>query len=154
VEVDRNGLEVLGTDDCLRMLATATIGRVGLSSAALPTVLPVNFRLVGDRILFRTGRGSKLEAATRNAVVAFEVDDFDPIEHTGWSVVVVGVARAVSDAEAAEIDARDRVRLARWVPGPDDRMVAVSCELVSGRRLVLGGVADRLLTSATRGFTT
>ncbi len=154
MEVDRNGLEVLATDECLRLLATATIGRVGLSSAALPTVLPVNFRLVGDRILFRTGLGSKLEAATRNAVVAFEVDDFDPIEHAGWSVVVVGVARALSDGEAAEIDARDRVRLARWVPGADDRMVAVSCELVSGRRLVLGGVGDRLLTAANGGFTT
>jgi nitroimidazol reductase NimA-like FMN-containing flavoprotein (pyridoxamine 5'-phosphate oxidase superfamily) len=151
VEVDRNGLEVLGRDECLRLLATATIGRVGLSSAALPSVLPVNFRLVGDRVLFRTGRGSKLDAATRNAVVAFEVDDFDLMDHTGWSVVVVGVARDMTDDEVAELDARDRVRVARWVPGPDDRMVAVFCELVSGRRIVPGLSSDQPALTPANG---
>jgi uncharacterized protein len=149
VEVDRNGLEVLGRDECLRLLATATIGRVGLSSAALPSVLPVNFRLVDDRVLFRTGRGSKLDAATRNAVVAFEVDDFDLVENTGWSVVVTGVAHELSDGEIGGIDPTDRVRVARWVPGPDDRMVAITCELVSGRRIVPGlTLEERLLTPA------
>jgi hypothetical protein len=151
VEVDRNGLEVLGRDECLRLLATATIGRVGLSSAALPSVLPVNFRLVGDRVLFRTSPGSKLDGATRNAVVAFEVDDFDLIEHTGWSVVVIGVARELSEDELADLDPRDRVRVARWVPGPDDRMVAIFCELVSGRRIVPGVTADERLPAPANG---
>jgi hypothetical protein len=138
MEVDRNGLEVLGSEECLRLLGRATIGRIGLSSAALPTVLPVNFRLVGDRILFRTGRGSKLDAATCNAVVAFEVDEFDVVDRSGWSVVVVGVARDLSEDELAEIDPGERLRVARWTPGGNDRMVAISCELVSGRRIVRG----------------
>jgi hypothetical protein len=148
VEIDRNGLEVLGREECLRLLGMATIGRVGLSSAALPSVLPVNFRLVGDRILFRTGRGSKLDAATRNAVVAFEVDDFEVFDRSGWSVVVVGVAWDLSEDEVESIDPADRVRVARWAPGPEDRMVAISCELVSGRRIVPGLAADhRRLTT-------
>ena len=63
MEVDRNGLEVLDRDECLRLLAFATIGRVGFTSGALPAVLPVNFHLDGERILVRTGRGSKLDAA-------------------------------------------------------------------------------------------
>jgi nitroimidazol reductase NimA-like FMN-containing flavoprotein (pyridoxamine 5'-phosphate oxidase superfamily) len=145
MEVDRNGLEVLGPEECLRLLRTAAIGRVGLSSAALPSVLPVNFRLVGDRILFRTGWGSKLDAATRNAVVAFEVDDFDVVDHTGWSVLVVGVARDLLEDEVDEIDPAERARIERWASGPDDRMVAISCELVSGRRIVPGLITeDRL----------
>jgi nitroimidazol reductase NimA-like FMN-containing flavoprotein (pyridoxamine 5'-phosphate oxidase superfamily) len=135
MEVDKNGLEVLGRDECLRLLATAPIGRVGLSSAALPTVLPVTFRLVGDRILFRTGHGSKLDAATRQAVVAFEVDDFDLDGHSGWSVVAVGVAQHVA---ADGIDELDLVHIARWIPSPADRLVAISTEIVSGRRLVPG----------------
>ncbi len=142
MEVDRNGLEVLGREECLRLLRTATIGRIGLTADALPSVLPVNFLLVGDRILFRTGQGSKLDAATRNAVVAFEVDDFDVYDRTGWSVVVVGVARDLSDDEVQAIEPADRVRVARWAPVPEDRMVAVSCELVSGRRIVPGVTAD------------
>jgi uncharacterized protein len=49
MEVDRNGLEVLGRDACLRLLASATLGRVGVSSGALPSVVPVNFRFDGRR---------------------------------------------------------------------------------------------------------
>jgi nitroimidazol reductase NimA-like FMN-containing flavoprotein (pyridoxamine 5'-phosphate oxidase superfamily) len=135
VQIDRNGLEVLDRAECLRLLGLATIGRMGLSSGALPTVLPVNFRLVGDRVLVRTGRGSKLDAATRNAVVAFEVDDIDPMEHTGWSVVVTGVAREV---DLAEIHPDELVRLTRWAPGEDGLVVAISTDVVSGRRILAG----------------
>jgi nitroimidazol reductase NimA-like FMN-containing flavoprotein (pyridoxamine 5'-phosphate oxidase superfamily) len=133
MEVDRNGLEVLDRAECLRLLRSATIGRLGITAGALPTVLPVNFRLVGDRILFRTGTGSKLEAATNNAVVAFEVDDMDPVWHSGWSVVVTGVAREVSDPE--ELAALDDARIPRWAPANSDRVVEVSTEIVTGRRI-------------------
>lgn len=133
MELDRNGLEVLERDECLRLLATATLGRVGVTTGALPSVLPVNFRLDGDRILFRTGAGTKLEAATDNAVVAFEVDEIDPGTRSGWSVVVTGVARALTDVGLAEAQ---RLALARWAPGEDHRIVAISTELVSGRRIV------------------
>src|SRR4030095_14183770 len=73
MEVDRNGLEVLDRDECLRLLARATLGRLGFTSGALPTVLPVSYHLDGDRILVRTRRGGRLDAALCDAVVAFEV---------------------------------------------------------------------------------
>lgn len=137
MEVDRNGLEVLERDECLRLLGTATLGRIGVSSGALPTVLPVNFRFDGRRILFRTGVGTKLDAATQNAVVAFEVDEIDAIAHTGWSVVVRGVARELADPD--ELLEAQRPPLARWAPGEEDhRVVAISPEIVSGRRIVPG----------------
>lgn len=136
VEVDRSGLEVLEREECLRLLAGATIGRIGVSSEALPTVLPVIFCLDGDRILIRTGVGTKLEAATRNAVVAFEVDDFGSMDHTGWSVVVTGVTREVTDPD--ELAALRHARLTRWAPRGDGYLVAISTELVSGRRIPEG----------------
>ena len=135
MQVDRHGLEVLERSECLQLLARASLGRIGITSGALPTVLPVNFRLVDDQILFRTARGTKLDAATENAVVAFEVDDMDPLAHTGWSVVVTGVAR---ELQAAERDALRSVPLARWAPDTDGRVVAISTDLVSGRRIVAG----------------
>src|SRR5690348_15001388 len=122
-DLDRNGLEVLDRDECLRLLTTATLGRIGISSGALPVILPVNFRLVGDAIVFRTAPGTKLDAATRGAVVAFEVDDMDPIEHTGWSVMVTGVARPVT--EPAALAAVRPERVARWAPLGDECVVAV-----------------------------
>jgi len=136
VEVDRNGLEVLDREECLRLLERATLGRVGVTTAALPSVLPVNFRLAGDRIVFRTGTGTKLAAATRNAVVAFEVDDIDPVNHTGWSVVVTGVARPVVDPD--DLARLNGLGIARWAAGDDGHVVEVSLEIVSGRRIPPG----------------
>jgi nitroimidazol reductase NimA-like FMN-containing flavoprotein (pyridoxamine 5'-phosphate oxidase superfamily) len=132
-QIDRNGLEVLGREECLQLLATVTIGRVGISLGALPTILPVNFRLVGEEVAFRTAMGTKLDAATRNAVVAFEVDDLDPIYHSGWSVVIIGVAREVTDA--AELARFERARIPRWAPVGSERVIAISTQTVSGRRI-------------------
>ena len=74
MELDRNGLEVLDREESLRLLGTAALGRIAVTSAALPLVLPVNFRFDGRQVLIRTGAGTRLDAATDHAVVAFEVD--------------------------------------------------------------------------------
>lgn len=134
MELDRNGLEVLDRDECLSLLGRATLGRIAVTADAMPTVLPVNFCLCGDRVFIRTGEGSKLDAATRNAVVAFEVDDFDAMYHDGWSVVVTGIAREVTDPE--ELEALRHVPLQRWAPGDGERVVAISTDIISGRRLL------------------
>jgi nitroimidazol reductase NimA-like FMN-containing flavoprotein (pyridoxamine 5'-phosphate oxidase superfamily) len=135
VEMDRNGLEVLGRAECLDLLGGARLGRVGITLGALPTILPINYRLVDERIIFRTSAGTKLDAATCNAVVAFEVDEVDPLWHTGWSVVVTGLAREVTDPE--ELARLDGAHLAYWAPAAaGDRVVEISTEMISGRRIV------------------
>lgn len=134
VEIDRNGLEILDRDECFRLLATAKLGRLAVTLASLPTVFPVNFHFDGEQILVLTGRGTKLDAALQNAVVAFEVDDISPIDHEGWSVVVTGRAREVDDLD--ELEAVRVAPLARWAPRGGQRVIAISTELVSGRRLV------------------
>jgi nitroimidazol reductase NimA-like FMN-containing flavoprotein (pyridoxamine 5'-phosphate oxidase superfamily) len=133
MDTDRNGLEVLEEDECLALLGSATLGRIAITSGALPVILPVNFVLVDRTVLFRTGRGTKLDAATHGAVVAFEADDCDPVDHTGWSVNVIGVARDLSEVVAHMTF--DTTRIPRWAPGPDGRVVAVEAEIVTGRRL-------------------
>jgi hypothetical protein len=133
VLIDRNGLEVLDEAECLRLLATTSMGRVAITSGSLPVILPVNYLVVDRTVYFRTGRGSKLDAATTNAVVAFEVDDFDLLSHTGWSVNVIGVARDLGTSPGGL--AVDTSHIPRWAPGDEDRVVAVQAEMVSGRRL-------------------
>jgi nitroimidazol reductase NimA-like FMN-containing flavoprotein (pyridoxamine 5'-phosphate oxidase superfamily) len=130
---DRNGLHVLSRDECLRLLREATLGRVGITVDALPVILPVNYRLLGDRIVFRTSPGTKLDAATRNAIVAFEVDDIEPVSHSGWSVVVVGTAREVTDPD--DVEELAHANIPRWAPSTSERVVEVSTELVTGRRI-------------------
>jgi nitroimidazol reductase NimA-like FMN-containing flavoprotein (pyridoxamine 5'-phosphate oxidase superfamily) len=134
MEVDRNGLEVLSRDDCFRLLETAILGRVAVTTEALPTILPVNFRFDGRRILIRTGRGTTLDAATQHAVVAFEADEIEPAHRVGWSVVVTGVAREVTDTD--ELADVQHLGLERWATGPDHRVVAISTDVVSGRRIL------------------
>jgi nitroimidazol reductase NimA-like FMN-containing flavoprotein (pyridoxamine 5'-phosphate oxidase superfamily) len=130
---DRNGLTILTREECLRLLGEATLGRVGISVGAMPVILPINFRLIGDRIVFRTGTGTKLEAATRRTVIAFEVDDMDLISHTGWSVVVVGPTREVTDPVALAVLAH--AGIPRWAPAGDERVVELDTVMVSGRRI-------------------
>jgi len=132
MEVDSKGLEVLGRDECLRLLTVATLGRIGFTSGALPTVLPVTFHLDEEHIYVCTGRGSTLDVALHDSVVAFEADDFDPIHQCGWSVAVTGIASAVSTP--IELDLAHRELSAPWANGGNEAVLAISTELVTGRR--------------------
>lgn len=126
------GLELLDEDDCLALMATVPVGRVAVSSGALPAVFPVNFTLYGRRIVFKTGAGTKLDSAVRNAVVAFEVDSFDAVYHSGWSVLAVGQARDITD-NLEIIGGDGRVRA--WAGGERNHYVSIEIELLSGRRI-------------------
>jgi hypothetical protein len=83
--------------ECLRLLATVPVGRIGVSIGALPAVLPVNFALVGADPVILTASGTKLDAATRHAVVAFEADSYAPDGSSGWSVLVQRTCSEVAD---------------------------------------------------------
>jgi nitroimidazol reductase NimA-like FMN-containing flavoprotein (pyridoxamine 5'-phosphate oxidase superfamily) len=133
MERDRNGLEILDRDECLRLLAGSAVGRVAVSVGALPVILPVNFLCDGHRILIRTGDGTKLAAAARDAVVAFEVDNVDPFSHAGWSVCVTGIAREIQDDE--ELANVASLPLPHWTPNGVSHVMAISLELVTGRRI-------------------
>lgn len=147
--VDRHGLEVLSRDECLALLDTAAVGRIGLSEAALPVIFPVNFVLDGDRVVIGTAEGIKLAAAERRMVVAFEVDDWDPMRHTGWSVLVRGSATPIENGD--EIATAARLPLRPWGRPDPVRYVAVALELVEGRRLVQPGAANGA-ADISRGF--
>ena len=124
---------MLDRQDCLALLATRSLARVGLTIGALPSVLLVNYRLIGERLYFRTSRDARLQMATTCAVVAFEVDSIDEATHTGWSVVVTGVTEPIEHRDIAErIEA---IGVPDWSPSPKPRLVGLSTEIVTGRRL-------------------
>lgn len=131
--LDRNGLEVLSRDECLRLLAHSRIGRVAVNVDALPAVVPVNFILVGDDVVFRTNPGAKLDAAMANNVVAFETDDVDPVYQTGWSVLVQGFAREIVDPD--QLEQARKAPLRAWAGEGRERFVRIDTQCVSGRRI-------------------
>jgi hypothetical protein len=119
--------------ECRDRLASARVGRLGVTVQALPVVLPVYFALDGGAIVIRTAAGTKLAAATAGSVVAFEVDHYDEVHFGGWSVLVQGRASEIGDAEG--------LRRARALPlqsvgtaGPD-HFIAVALDVVTGRRI-------------------
>lgn len=134
MKTDSAGLQVLSWEECMRPLPEVPIGRIVFTENALPAVQPVNFCLYGSDIVIKTAPGSKLAAATRDAVVAFEVDDFDVRTRTGWSVTAVGHARAVYDPE--EIERLSELPLQAWAPGNRDHFIVVRVEQITGRRIV------------------
>jgi nitroimidazol reductase NimA-like FMN-containing flavoprotein (pyridoxamine 5'-phosphate oxidase superfamily) len=133
MDIDRNGLEVLPRAECLSLLRRATIGRVAISVDALPAVVPVNFTLIGEDIVFRTNPGAKMDAAMANNVIAFEADDVDPVYQTGWSVLVQGMASEVVEPE--QVAEMRRAPLRAWAGNGRDHFVRIPTEQVSGRRI-------------------
>ncbi len=125
-------LEMLDRDECLRLLATQTVGRIGITVQALPVVLPVNFELLDGSIVFRTAAGTKLDAATNSVVVAFEVDSIDPHARSGWSVLVIGRASRVA---AGEVE-RAGLQIDAWpLDGRTSHYVRIDGSRISGRRV-------------------
>ena len=117
----RPGLYELAPDDCIRLLTTVPVGRVGVTMDALPVVLPVNFAVNDGTIVFRTVPGTKLDTATAGMVVAFEGDHYGT-EHDpwAWSVLVRGVAEVITDPD--ELQTARSLPLESWAfDGSADR---------------------------------
>jgi nitroimidazol reductase NimA-like FMN-containing flavoprotein (pyridoxamine 5'-phosphate oxidase superfamily) len=135
VRTDR-AIEELAPAECLRLLASVPVGRVGVTIDALPAVLPVNFVVSDGAVVFRTVPGTKLDAATAGAVVAFEADGYGPETSTGdWSVLVRGVARELTGPD--ELATANALPLESWAwDGGADRFVRIEPTVLTGRRLV------------------
>jgi len=96
---DHAGLEILPLDECLRLLASVPVGRVGFVADGEVVVLPVNHVVDGQDVIFRTTYGSKVSAAGGQNMAAFEADHYNEQTRSGWSVLVNGRAEVV-EAEA------------------------------------------------------
>jgi nitroimidazol reductase NimA-like FMN-containing flavoprotein (pyridoxamine 5'-phosphate oxidase superfamily) len=94
MEAEHNGQVVeIYPHECLELLHTEKVGRIGVVFEGRPEIFPVNYSLdASDAIIFRTAIGTKLPSAVNHHVV-FEVDHFESDSRTGWSVVVHGVAQ-------------------------------------------------------------
>ncbi|MER5379853.1 pyridoxamine 5'-phosphate oxidase family protein [Streptomyces sp. NPDC002688] len=138
----RNSVELDG-GEALRLLGSVSLGRIVFTRHALPAIRPVNHVLVDGDIVIRTQGDAALTRYTRQnegegAVVAYEADDIDPDTHLGWSVVVTGYARLVTDPREL---ARYRTLLRPWVSRRMDHAVRISPDLITGVRLTADGPA-------------
>ena len=111
--------------ECLAFLQSKSLGRIGLSIAALPTIEPVRcYHVIRDEILIHIPCDSRLKDALRFNIVSFQVDDLSD-DGIGRSVVVVGRSSpAPSNVFGLVNDAIKR---------GEDALFVLRCELVTGR---------------------
>lgn len=126
---------VIERDHCIKLMEATPIGRVAfVSDSGEILALPVNFKWHEDSIVFRTLEGQKLSAAADGKPVCFEVDQWDPKERSGWSVVIQGNAREVTNW--AEVEQLEGIGLVPWAKEKWRRMwVRIEPTNVSGRIL-------------------
>jgi uncharacterized protein len=129
----------LSRDDCLRLMASVSMGRIIYTRQALPAVELVNFALDHGDIVIKTDGDGKLAAATRHTVVAFEADCLDA-RQAGWSVTAIGPSREVTDPE--DIGRLQKIDLSSWAYGAQELFIRVSPQILNGRRLRAHGQED------------
>jgi nitroimidazol reductase NimA-like FMN-containing flavoprotein (pyridoxamine 5'-phosphate oxidase superfamily) len=128
----RKHLDELGLDECYELLQSRSLGRLAFIVEGKPRILPLNYGIHQGSVVFRTGYGNLLDMVHQKDV-AFEVDDGDPATHTGWSVIVHGVAEEIWRPE--ELDIARQLPLRPWAPGDRDHYVRILSTQITGRRV-------------------
>ncbi|WP_371582981.1 helix-turn-helix domain-containing protein [Streptomyces sp. NBC_01314] len=123
----------LSTQECRTLLATHGVGRVAVPTVSGPVIVPVNYSVVEGAVVFRTADGTT-PAQAAGCHVAFEVDRIDEAFSQGWSVLVRGHARTVTDPD----DVRrltERAYSLPWAGGERDVWVRIDPLALTGRRI-------------------
>ncbi|MGI9079385.1 MAG: pyridoxamine 5'-phosphate oxidase family protein [Acidimicrobiales bacterium] len=117
------------------MPRSAGIGRsrwVGVVVDGQPLIFPVNYVLDGQFVVVHTDIGPML-SGTSQARLALEVDSFDAVARSGWSVSFRVWRRSDGRARLRLRAPADR-RTLTWAPGPKPRLLRISATMVTGRR--------------------
>ncbi len=125
----------LDTATSMGLLASVDYGRLVFNLESRPAIRPVNHVVDDGTVIVRTRLTSSISAAVRSVdgvEVAYEVDRIDPWRRTGWSVVVAGRARTLTDPEQIS---RYEQSLHPWVDHADT-VIAIEPEVVTGLRII------------------
>ena len=126
-------LEVLAPGECLRLLESRNIGRLGYCTDFGPRIVPMNYTLIGDQLTFRTGADTEAARHVPSHAIGFEVDHLDEYLHTGWSVLVLGNARLLDEASLRMLDIRQTPQ--PWPEGQRSLVMQLPLSKMTGRRV-------------------
>ncbi|KUN20302.1 XRE family transcriptional regulator [Streptomyces corchorusii] len=127
-------LRDLAPEECHTLLSTHGVGRISVSASdGRPAIVPVNYEIVDDAIVFRTAPDS-VAAAAAETEVAFEVDHVDDALSQGWSVLAVGPASVVTEPEAVRRLAQ-QAHTTPWAGGEREMWVSIRPTSLTGRRI-------------------
>ncbi len=128
-------LEHLSEGQCLDFLGLGGVGRVVFVSDRGPVAVPVNFKLIGGEVMFRTTKPFAnliVQEGVYNGTVGFEVDRIDEATTEGWSVLVTGKPRLLDDVPLPH--AADLAKVQPWAIDPKRQtLVAIDPKELTGR---------------------
>jgi nitroimidazol reductase NimA-like FMN-containing flavoprotein (pyridoxamine 5'-phosphate oxidase superfamily) len=128
------GIEIIDRDECLSLLQAEEVGRLAVLDGGRPLIVPVNYVLDGEDVVFRTAPGTKLDQGPRSPV-CFEIDGFDRPHHAGWSVVVSGRLDEVTHYDAKRFARASHLPVHPWADGAKDHVMRLVPSMISGRRI-------------------
>ncbi|MFJ5530293.1 helix-turn-helix domain-containing protein [Streptomyces sp. NPDC093261] len=126
---------VLTTQECQELLSTHGVGRLAVSTASGPLVVPVNYSVVEGTVVFRT-LPHAVPSQAPGPQVAFEIDHVDGALSQGWSVLVRGQARAVTDPESVR-RLEEQAYSAPWAGGQRELWIRIEPLSITGRRITV-----------------
>ncbi|MFI9004259.1 helix-turn-helix domain-containing protein [Streptomyces sp. NPDC053541] len=136
-------MNAIDQEECWALLDDHGVGRVAVTGRDGPEIYPVNYQVVGRELLFMTADDTPLaRAAAAGAAIAFEEDHADEAFSQGWSVLIVGPARRVSDPATAHA-LREAAYSTPWAGDGRDTVVVLSPRRVTGRRVHAPGAPGR-----------
>jgi len=131
-------LASLDPAECRALIAAGGVGRVlFVEPGRGPVAVPVNYRMDGDDVVFRTASGSGLADGIRQASVSFDVDQLDEALGEGWSVLLTGSASVITDP--AEVDRLKSLSIDPWAGGDRPMYVRLRAHQVTGRAIRVRG---------------
>ena len=124
----------LSRDECLELLGAMSVGRIAYTTDDGPRVLPVNYVLEGESVVFRTVSDGEVYRHALETTCAFEIDEF---YQSGWSVLAVGGLQLLTEEEFARLQFGKIPK--PWAAGPRGMFVRLPCVQLTGRRVIPDG---------------
>jgi transcriptional regulator with XRE-family HTH domain len=124
--------------ECRALIAPGGVGRFLFVEADRgPMAVPVNFKVDGSDVVFRTSGDAAIEEGIHQQRVSFDVDNLDDALGEGWSVLLTGTASVVTGA--AETSRAQALGIVPWADGERDVYVRLSPSRITGRRIRVTG---------------
>ncbi|MEU3078746.1 helix-turn-helix domain-containing protein [Streptomyces laurentii] len=130
-------LAELDEPECWRLLGTHGVGRIVFTTEEGPAAFPVNYQIDHGEIVFMTAPGAAV-VRTAGTEIAFEADHVDEAFSQGWSVLVVGRVRRVTEAFATR-RLRNAMYTGPWAGEGRDVVIVLAPRRITGRRIVVEG---------------
>jgi nitroimidazol reductase NimA-like FMN-containing flavoprotein (pyridoxamine 5'-phosphate oxidase superfamily) len=126
-------LVTISEKECEEYLAGGGVGRVIFRSAERPVALPVNFKMLGDDVIFRSENDGEVSGIASEEPVSFEVDRIDDAMREGWSVLASGTVHPVG--AAVQMREVEGLGIDPWAGGDRHTYFRLSVTKLTGKRI-------------------